>query len=122
MQHPPGVDDSAEPEPPSGPLDPPDMDDVAEDELFCFFNQQRPCTAECMAYKTFPEDNRHLDRHQTHCVLISSAERGSRSLNIIASLINKAVGQQKDEKADAQRAGAFGSQPVAQGNSIKVKP
>ncbi len=91
--------------------DAPDVDDVQENEVFCFLNRDCPCTGECAAYRTFPEESKNLEPHQQHCSLLIYAERGSRSLNIIAGLINEAVGRQRNAKADERRAQAFGESP-----------
>lgn len=95
------------------PLEPADLDAEPRNAVYCFLDQQRPCSAECAAYKTFPEDNKHLEHHQRYCTLMQSVERGSRSLNIIAGLINSVVSKQKKADADAQRARAFSSSPAS---------
>ena len=89
-----------------------DIAEVPEDAVFCFLDQGRPCSADCAAYKTFPEDNKNLEPAQRHCALLQAAERGSRSLNILAGLVNVLVSKQKKVDADAQRAAAFNSAPI----------
>lgn len=93
----------------------PDMDDVAENEVFCFLDHGRPCTAECIAYKTFPDESRHVEQHQSHCVVLTSVERAGRSLNIVAGLISQIVSKKKVEDADAKRAAAFDERPEEKG-------
>lgn len=90
-------------------VDPPDMVEEPENAVYCFLSGDRPCAAECAAYKTFPEDNKNLDTHQRHCLLLQSAERSARSLNVIAGLINMTVTKQKRAEADAKREKAFDS-------------
>ncbi len=80
-------------------------------EVYCFLDHQRPCTAECAAYKTFPEDNKQLDSHQRYCTLLQTMERGSRSLNILAGLVHQLLNKQKRAEADAQRERAFDPSP-----------
>jgi len=84
-----------------------------EGKVFCFLSSDRPCSAECSAYKTTVKFNPYLDPHQQNCVFLQAAERGSRSLNAIASLIHAmseaGQKQQVDEKnrsMDEQRAKA----------------
>lgn len=98
---------------PEMPLKPPDLDAEPADSVYCFFTQERPCSAECMAYKTFPEENNKLEPFQRHCVLLQGIERGARSLNIIAGLVNAYVGKRKVAEADAQREKAFETAPTS---------
>lgn len=82
---------------------------MAYDELYCFFDRERMCGPDCMAYKTVPDDNVQLDSSQVHCVLISSAERAGRSLNIIGSILNDISKRQKRKDDDHERARNIGS-------------
>jgi len=97
---------------PETSLNPPELDAEPTNSVYCFLSQARPCSAECAAFKTFPEENSKLESFQRHCVLLQGVERGSRSLNIIAGLLNAYIGKQKVVDADAQREKAFDSSHV----------
>lgn len=84
-----------------------------EDQVFCFLDATRPCSAECTAYKTTVKFSPFLDPHQQNCMLLQSVERAGRSLNALASIIHSMAGKveklQVDEKnraMDEQRAKA----------------
>ena len=74
--------------------------DVADNDevVYCFIDYQRPCSADCVAYTTFPRDNKHLEATQRHCVVIQTAELGARSLNILAGIANQALKENKSDK------------------------
>jgi len=84
-----------------------------ENKVFCFLDANRPCSAECSAYKTAVKFNQFLDPGQQNCVIMQSTERAGRSLNAIASLIHnmveateKAQVDEKNRVMDEQRAKA----------------
>lgn len=77
-----------------------------EDELYCFLDQHRPCGAECMAYKTMPDENKHLDPGQQHCVLLDNAEKAGHGLQVLAAVFGTWMKKQQTKEADAKRAAA----------------
>lgn len=79
-----------------------------QDELYCFLNRDRPCGADCMAYKSMPDENRHLDPSQAHCVLVDSAEKAGHGLQVLAAVFGAWIKRQKIKEADDKRAAAIG--------------
>jgi len=79
-------------------------------QVFCFLSSDRPCSAECSAFKSAVKFNKFLDPHQQNCMLMQGVERASRSLNAIASILHdmseatkKLQTDEKDRKMDEQR-------------------
>lgn len=76
---------------------------LPEESLYCFLNSDRPCGADCMAFKTVGQNNERLDSAQQHCVLLSSVERGGNGLNVLAAIAGVWIKDQKIRDADARR-------------------
>jgi hypothetical protein len=73
--------------------------------LLCFLNDTRECNASCMSYITYPAGCApEFCETQSHCMLLVSAERMSRHLTIIASLLNDGEKKRRIAEADSQRA------------------
>ena len=89
----------------------PDMKD-AVGGLFCFLNADRVCGPECMAYSTYPKEQKGgLSAQQSHCVLLSSAEGAYRHLVVIAGSLNQAEKRRRTERQDKEREQALGPVP-----------
>ena len=72
----------------------------------CFMDDGRVCNAACMAYSTFPRSSKdgELSEQQSHCVLLSSAERVGKHLVIIAGMMAEETKRKKVAQQDLQRA------------------
>lgn len=85
-----------------------------ENELYCFMDHDRPCQADCMAYKTMPDENKHLDPGQQHCVLLDSVEKAGHGLQVLAAVFGTWMKKQQTKEADAKREAAMsGARPPA---------
>ena len=81
------------------------LDDDPTNGLFCFIDQSRPCGPDCMSFITHPRTpNKELSQQQQNCVLLSSIERGSRHLTIIAATMDGVRKAKRTVAADQQRA------------------
>ncbi len=76
---------------------------TSQEEVYCFIDSRRPCSADCMAYRTVGQDNHELDPAQQHCVIISSVERTGRGLMIIGSIGSALLKQLKITAGDSKR-------------------
>lgn len=76
-----------------------------EENVFCFLNQDRLCLPTCIAYNTnLPETPpKELSPAQQRCSLLCNAERSSRHLVILTSVMASIDKRQKNETADRKR-------------------
>lgn len=88
-----------------------------QNELYCFLpgNSDRPCTAECTAFKTVGPDNDRLDPAQQHCVLLTSIERVGNGVNVLAAVAGSWFKAAKNTAADARREAAGNKMPDPMG-------
>jgi len=70
------------------------------DEVYCFLNQGRPCSAECIAYKTIPDRNEQLDTAQPHCVIVNALEKTGRGIHVLSAVFGTWM---KDIRAKAEK-------------------
>ena len=69
------------------------------DTLYCFLNEERQCGADCMAYRSMPEEpSPYLDQAQTHCLILASVERLGRGVHGVGSLLKQMKVQADDAK------------------------
>ena len=52
--------------------------------LFCFKDQQRACTAECMAYVNPPGGEDYKDQQWAHCLELVNLHRVGKHISLIA--------------------------------------
>lgn len=78
--------------------------------LYCFLDAKRGCSADCMAYVTFPRKGKEAEvsDQQAHCELVLAAERASRHIALIASVLTDTQRKQRIREADEQRTKAAG--------------
>jgi hypothetical protein len=78
------------------------------DALFCFLNPKRVCGPDCVSFVTYPKRGKdsELNDTQAHCELILAAERASRHVAIIASMMADGQKKQKTKELDEQRSKA----------------
>jgi len=74
-------------------IEPPDEQELQLTDLMCFFNSERVCGAECMAYTTQEAEAKLLNEQQKHCVVLVALERTGRH----SGMAIKAVRDLKDE-------------------------
>lgn len=90
--------------------------------LYCFMDSERVCGADCMAFITFPRasNSSELSEFQTHCSLLSAADRLGRNVTIVAAelvarnkrdKINRIDDDRKDKAAQPVSTGPFAAQP-----------
>lgn len=83
------------------------MSDTApkEDELYCFLPgaSDRPCGADCMAYRAVTQDSEYLDSVQTHCVMLSATERVGRGMIVLAGAVGAFTKFSRNKAADDAR-------------------
>lgn len=72
--------------------------------LYCFLDDARPCSAECMAYDAAPEGADYRDKQWANCMLLVNAHRGGKHLIVLASLGSELLHKTKNAAADAARA------------------
>lgn len=68
------------------------IDDVVDNGLICFFNMDRPCSADCMAWTTQPSESTVLNQQQKHCIALVSVERLGRFSGVLVQLAKKGAG------------------------------
>ena len=72
--------------------------------LMCFLDDTRECGAACMSWITHPQGcGPELNEVQSHCMLLTAAERTSRHITIIASLLSDSEKKRRTAEADKQR-------------------
>lgn len=78
-------------------------------------DDERVCNASCMAFCTFPRtsNDSELNQQQSHCVLISSAERLGRHAVIFVGMMAEHHKRRKVAEQDARRAAATPQGPFA---------
>jgi hypothetical protein len=82
--------------------------------LYCVFDKERECGAECMAYVTHPREARDdLTMAQRHCVVLSSVEKLARHSTVIAKVMADKIKFDKTKKQDEQRESSLGDGPFA---------
>jgi len=70
-----------------------------EEQLYCFLNQTRPCTAECVSYMVAtPHGNEYINQKWVHCMLLVSVHR-------LTKIADKGLQVYSNRVADEQRAG-----------------
>jgi hypothetical protein len=77
---------------------------IPHERVFCFLDKDRECGADCLAYKTVPEQNTELDTLQPHCALIDNVSRGARALWIVAAVAGDWIKGLRRYEADKARA------------------
>lgn len=68
------------------------IDDTVENGLVCFFNMDRPCGPDCMAYTTTPSESVGMNLQQKHCIALVSVERLGRFSGVLVQLLKKGTG------------------------------
>lgn len=68
---------------------PDQMDDVSSNGLICFFNPDRVCSSDCMAFTTQATESPSLNAQQKHCSLLVSVERVGRFTGVLVQLLKK---------------------------------
>ncbi len=78
---------------------------MADDELYCFKDSGRPCTAECVAYQTFPPegDDYKSGEPWTHCRLLVNGHREAKHTVLIAQTLVQIKTAILNEAADRKR-------------------
>jgi hypothetical protein len=71
--------------------------------LYCFLNDARPCSAECMAYDAAPVGDDYKDKQWANCMLLVNAHRGGKHLIVLASLGAEVLHKTKTAAADHAR-------------------
>lgn len=88
-----------------GDIQDPDAEPV-KNGLYCFFNGERECGADCMAYTGEPSENKALSMQQRSCVLIVSVDRLGRYLGNLATAAVKMQVKAATDSADRARQAA----------------
>lgn len=92
--------------------EPDEMEDTPENSgLFCFFNMDRPCNADCMAYTDENAETPYLSNQQKACTLLVAVERLGRYSGGIMKIIKDSAKEESNAKADQARAGAIQEKP-----------
>jgi hypothetical protein len=86
----------------------PDIRD-ARTGLMCWRDSKLACGGFCMAYVTHPRrsNSSELGEQQTHCSLLTSAERLGRNTTILADMLTRAERKRRSEEADRKRTEQF---------------
>ena len=70
--------------------DSPRPEEGAANEVYCFLDSGRPCTAECAAYEaTAPKDQEAAGKPWGHCVLLVNVHRVGKNVVILASSVGR---------------------------------
>lgn len=73
-------------------------------ELYCFMNQGRLCSAECMAFETFaPEGEDYKNKPWANCMVLVNTHRIGKHLVVLASGAGKLFNLLSTESADRKR-------------------
>lgn len=74
-----------------------------KDELFCFQDHCRPCTAECVAFEsTPPEDKDYKNKPWAHCMILVNAHRTGKHLVTLSSGLSKIIAHLTDQARNNQ--------------------
>ena len=71
--------------------------------LYCFRDQQRACTAECMAYVNPPEGDEYKGQQWAHCLELISLHRSGKHLALLAVYGQKLLQLHHNGAAERQR-------------------
>jgi hypothetical protein len=66
-------------------------DEVPGSGLFCFKDQQRACTAECMAYVNPPPGEDYKDQQWAHCLELVNLHRVGKHTALLAAQAGEIV-------------------------------
>ena len=59
-------------------------EDPGKGQLFCFFNETRPCGPDCMAYLTVPPQGKtYLGVQWAQCHILVNVDRAGRHLTVL---------------------------------------
>lgn len=79
---------------------------VPEAKGACFLNQDRVCSADCMAYVTSPpEDPAYVGQQWARCLILLNAERAGKHLVVLASAASKLVVTKRQEEREKKAPG-----------------
>jgi hypothetical protein len=89
-----------------------EVDASIKEQIDCFLNSGRICGPDCVSWVTNPvQDKSRLTFTQRHCLLLSSLERLSRHITIMAGTLADIHSKSRTEAADRQRKEAMGNVP-----------
>jgi hypothetical protein len=73
------------------------------DEVFCFFDHCRPCTAECVAYESVvPDDKDYKNKPWAHCMVLVNVHRTGKHLVTLASGLGRIINHVTDQARNNQ--------------------
>ena len=69
----------------------PPKGEVPGSGLYCFKDQQRLCTAECMAYVNPPPGDDYKDQQWAHCLELINLHRAVKHVALLAGQANELI-------------------------------
>ena len=89
-----------------------EVDTGIQDAVDCFRDRGRICGPDCVAWVTYPsQDKGRLSSTQRHCLELSSLERSARHTTIIAATLADMYKKSRTAVADQQRKDSMGDTP-----------
>lgn len=80
------------------------MDKPQESGLYCFLDQARPCSGECMSYlSTQPEGADYENQQWAKCMLLVNIHKGGKHLVALAQQGGELLKHLRVARADAKR-------------------